>query len=335
MRQGLVSRGVASLGWTLLFSAAVLAEPPAPQENLLTRSKAVQFEIVLGRITMTHVRLGQNRSQASGDKESQRTETLLIGMQHQTPTFRYEQVVPERKVTIEVLPTGEFVAQQIPTQPSSLAEIVFRQKNSGETRLLVSENGMQTEFVARSLWHLMLEHPTIGREKCAPLLNILGSQWQIADDVEEIRELLLRRATAGLLPDFHRVNDLVRQLSHKEFARRQAADRELRAMGCAIVAHLQSMDTTVLDSEQRQRLRAIVAAAKAPKADTPERVASWLTADPAVWLILASDIDHLPRQIAAEQLQRLVARTIDFQPYEEESVRKEQLVRLRKQLRIE
>lgn len=332
MRQWIL--GLASLGWTLLVQTAVLADPVSTSsflpDSLLARSKAVQFDLVLGRITVTAIRLGPNRSQATGDKESQRTETLSLGLQQQVPTVRYEMVDSQGKLIVDFSRSGDFLLHHVPAENEPRAEVSLQQPKSGALTLTTIVGGKRHELSASSLWHLWLEHPTLCREILTPLLEVLGPSFRLADDVDEVRQHLLRRASIGTIPDFHRVNELVLQLSSREFMRRQAAERELRAMGCAIVPHLQALDSRELDAEQRQRLHAIINGVRSPKSDTPERVAMWLTADISTWLILAADSDQHLRQLAAEQLQRLLARSIEYQPYADEPIRVEQLARLRK-----
>ena len=50
---------------------------------------------------------------------------------------------------------------------------------------------------------------------------------------------------------------LVAKLDAPDFASRQAADRELRSLGVAVLPHLASLDRTQLAREQRRRLQRI------------------------------------------------------------------------------
>ena len=98
---------------------------------------------------------------------------------------------------------------------------------------------------------------------------------------------LLKAAVAGKIPDRRHWADLVRQLGDNQFAKSEAADRMLRAVGPQVTGFLQQLDYGQLDAEQQFRVRRIIDSLHgSAAADTAEQVAERLVADSSVWLAL-------------------------------------------------
>jgi hypothetical protein len=125
------------------------------------------------------------------------------------------------------------------------------------------------------------------------------------------------------------MKELVEQFKSPEFAARQAADRQLRAMGQSVIAFLERLDERQLNAEQRIRVRRIKRDLIVQDGDTPARVASWLVQDKLVWVALLDNPDAERRAIASRHLTRLAGTTIRFDPLAEASLRQRQVQDLR------
>jgi hypothetical protein len=95
---------------------------------------------------------------------------------------------------------------------------------------------------------------------------------------------------------------------------------------------LQSIDVNELDAERRECIERLLDSLSTTADDMPERMALWLIDDPTIWLaILASDkLEH--RRAAHEQLEKLLAMKIDFDPAADVVVRGPQIEALRRRL---
>jgi hypothetical protein len=122
----------------------------------------------------------------------------------------------------------------------------------------------------------------------------------------------------------------VAELGDERFARREAADRALRAADPAVLLYLEQLDPGRLDAEQQFRLRRIsdTLAAKVG-GDTPEQIASWLGGDPAVWLALLSRPDVATRRLAAKQLAAILEAPIPVDPETDPTSQQSKLEELR------
>lgn len=315
--------------------AQVISRPP----SLLNRTNAAQFEIVLGRITATNIRPGPARSQTSTHQSSGITETMTVGFQGQTPTLHYECVSPEERFVVDITRTQEVMVHHIPYESdiqdfeTPLAEVAFHQDARGKVRLIVKIQDLAHEYKAASLWHLMLAEPLVSRLYFVPLAERLRPNWELLHFSNELRHALLRFPQVHALPERSQIDAHVARLGHKEFKQRQAADRELRRLGPVIVPYLQSIDPLTIDSEQRSRLRGILAVMQTTTTgDTLERAVQFLAADKAVWLMFLSDEDLVIRQTATAHLGALQGKTLDFDPLGEPAERMARIGKLRKSM---
>ena len=79
----------------------------------------------------------------------------------------------------------------------------------------------------------------------------------------QLEKNLLRLGTADPTADRARWATLVQQLGDDSFAKRQAADRDLRAADGLAVAYLRHLDLNRLDAEQQSRVLRIIESARA------------------------------------------------------------------------
>jgi hypothetical protein len=156
----------------------------------------------------------------------------------------------------------------------------------------------------------MLEHRDACQTHLIPILESLRIGWQLEETADDIQVTLLKLADQRKLPQTDHWARLVRQLSRGSFAQRQAAERELRRAGQAVVAYLTQLNPRRLDTEQRERIRSIIDRLVSQTDDTPERVALWLNGDRDVWETLASRGDPTAQRLATAQLERLRVQTI-------------------------
>jgi hypothetical protein len=153
--------------------------------------------------------------------------------------------------------------------------------------------------------------------------------------IAQVEAELLAAARRGHVPDRGRMGELVRQLGHPEFAERQAAHREFRALGQSAASFLEQLDENALQVEQRTRLRQIKRSLQLSTGDTPMRVASRLSDDKVLWLSLLERDQLMERQLAARHLERIVGHALAFEPAASPAARRGQIHRLRARWDIE
>ena len=337
LRSGRVTLALALLALLTLDLSPASAQtmPTTPKVNSLieaTRRGLLQTGVVSGRITVLSLRMRPSPLTAKADANE---EHLLIRAAGNESVLTYVQPTPQQRITVEIYANSNRVRIRIEPQGTGTAvPVEFTQPAVGPLTLTVGIKGGQREYRGASLWHLFIAHGKVCRESLAPLLALIDARNDAAKMAGEIEEGLVEMARVQESPDRRRWDGLVAQLHDEKYARREAADRELRASGRSVLGYLQRLDPSRLDAEQKFRIRHIVAAlAESDGIDTPDRVASWLAGDPVVWLGMLSHDSEPVRRLAARQLGGLLDRPIVFDPAAAEAVRQSQIEQIRTLLR--
>ncbi len=209
----------------------------------------------------------------------------------------------------------------------------FRQAPGEPVVLKLGTGPGQQVLRAADLWRLAIGHPAECRQHLLPLLDMLRPGSKLADAVAEVETKLLEGAGGEAVAQRARLAVLVRQLGDDSFARREAADRELRAAGHAATVYLRHLDSGRLDAEQRFRIRRILEAAAAQTTDdSPEQAAASLAGDPLVWLALLARPERAARKVAATQLASLLGGPIDLDPNADPDTQKDKREQLRRRI---
>jgi hypothetical protein len=329
-----MSRSLLSIAAALMIVSgsqcfAQVAVNPAMRNALLL----VQLDINGGRLQAKASHQGRTSSSYSSTN-SKRTERMTVRLTGADPRIDYNLATPTQRVTIVVSSRFDFYVRQDALGASSTAlPLRFTQPPEGDLRLSWGESESSHQLNAPSLWHLCLAEPDVCRQHLLPLLELLRPDWKLAETADQIDEALSSTSLLSQPLPWQRWHSLVAELGADEYAVRHAADRQLRAAGPAARSFLENYDRRQLDSEQRHRLRTILRALSSSSDNSsPEAIASWLATDPRVWLAMLSSKDSTRRQLAKDQLGRLLQEPIDFDPAAEAPVRQDQIEILRRQL---
>jgi hypothetical protein len=315
---------VAAVG---LCTAVGWAQRPVPtpfgQRLVLmqaVRGNWMQFNIISGRIQV---------SSSQPITVSNGSERLSIRPDGNQSSVDYEASQAEEVFHFDVK-EGNRVHVRREIRGKTPLIVDFLQTPAQSVTLTLVVDGKTTAYRADGLWQLLLIEPEVCRQHLAPMLDLLRPDWQLADRAAQIEDELLQSAATGQLPDRQRWDALVRQLADDRFARREAADRELRAAGPAVMPYLERLDFAHLDAEQQSRVRRILAELTEDiDDDTVSQVAVGLATEPAVWLGMLARPQERTRRLAADQLARLLGAPVDFDPAAAPAVRQSQIARLR------
>lgn len=295
----------------------------------LTRQGTVRPAIVSGRIIVWRVpiRLAPVQRNVGGIKEK-----LTIRALDRRVHADYERSGADEQVSIEIFGDVRARLARIPKEGSDRVPVEFVQPEQGPISLVVGAPGQQQVYTAPSLWHLVLAQREVCQQHLVPLLAMINDGWDVLNTGDQIEQTLVDRMAHQVPPDRRHWDGLVEQLGRERFTQREAADRELRALGPRVIWYLQTLDLKRLDPEQRFRVqRILLDLTAADQEDTTDQVARWLAGDPQAWLILLNRDEEATRRLAAEQLQYLVDRPIPFDPEADAQTRQKQWERLRQQ----
>lgn len=293
------------------------------------RSHWVGFAIVGGRIQSTayqSVNINSSSSVGPGGSTSERLTVQINGEQR---TIDYE-AKGKDEITIASKNADDLRMRRVKKDTSETLTVELVQAPRAAITFSYGTEGKMRQSQAQSLWLLLLAQDADGRTQLVELLDHLRNDWRMGERLAGVEDELLRLASSGQLPDRSHWAELVTQLADDRFARREAADRELRSAGPAVLGYLRRIDLGKLDAEQQSRIQRIIAAqGQEAEEDSAATVASSLVLDPEAWLVLLDRPDETIRRQAAGQLGRLLGRTIAFDPAADNDTRRRQIEALR------
>ncbi len=308
-------RRTVSLGVLLYVAAATVtsgskasgAEPPSSPVYLPAQLQWVNFEMVMGRLTLSSARYRSNKTRTVLDEASGTRQVFSLSVERSGTTARFELNQPQSQLTITVKQNGSARLTLIPLEdpgaitPVQAVQVVFEQPSTGDMKLVIGSGSHAREYKAKSFWHLAIAQPEVTATHLTPLLHKLRPHWHL-DVAHNDLERAVLTAPAAYRVDRKRVTQLVQQLRANKFAERQQAYLELMEMGQGVLTVLDQFDRNTLDREQQFRIAAIRSSLTVTTGDTPARMARWLYEDQMVWLALMNRGELKTRRIAAARL---------------------------------
>lgn len=281
-----------------------------------------------GRLSLNvwPIRQSERRKSGGGTKE-----IIKIRQENGQPSLNYQLTNHDQRLTIKLKGDGAQL-RRVPRGKSKAVAVELRQSPKEQTVLTIGSGDDQQVFHAADLWRLFVEQPKPCRQHLFPLLAMLRPDWKLDEMTAAVERSLLESVQENTITDHARWATLVEQLGDDRFAKREAADRTLRAGDTATLHYLRQLDFQRLDAEQQLRVHRIVAAlAGVHEDDSPEAAAASMAREPAVWLALLERSDPATRRTAAKQLATLLDEDISIDPAAPPDTQKEK----RKQLRLQ
>jgi hypothetical protein len=318
----------------LTWAAAAGAQDLKSMQNLnqVIRTGLLQFRIVSGRVSLDGSHSNPIQTPNNFDKQQ---DALSIQSDYSgdlVMSYKWSNI--NRQLSIEVSNVSKVRIRYSGKGDDAQVPVEFYQPLQAKTVLKVGAEGKQQIYSAPNIWYLFLAYPAETKQHLVPLLELLHPNWKLSESAATLETELLRKVGGKETLDRKRWAALVDQLGDESFAKRQAADRAIRADDTAVLSYLQQLDYKRLDAEQQFRVRRIIEALTERLGDdSPEQAASWLAGDASVWLVLLSRSDVATRRQAARQLVFMLGGPIPVDPEADPSTQKAQIEQLR--LRIE
>lgn len=298
---------------------------------LQSQLRFLQFRVAMGRIEVSTDDPIRNFTQTT--KQGDTSERLAIEFAPNSLSLDYTQSNPQGDSSIRVVDSREVILRQNPAPGQKRQPVLFVQPAEGLIQLIVGSGAEAREVQAQSLWQIALGEPEIFRSAIVPLLQVLRPTWPVAANADAIESLLFTTHMPLVAVNESTIARLVDGLGSDAFAERETAERQLAAIGSAVVPRLRRLDLARLDPEQRARVRRIVdTLGDAEAEDTPSGVIHWLLVDPQTWLLLLTRDDVKLRQLAVERLSKLLNRPLAFDPAADAETRQRQWSALVKEL---
>jgi hypothetical protein len=320
--------------WCLLSGgppAAAQHIEQMPKLQRAVRNGWLQFDVVLGRIVLESSRV-YDLSLPSGSEKNK--ESLSIRWGNEKSAVEYEWIGPQEQIVLKTAGNRRIEIRRNPRDGSAAPPVVFLQNLQENLVLTVGSGDAARHYAAPTLWHLVLAHPDETRRHLLPCLELLQSPGEkLSETAAGLETELLRKASSGIPGIRSQWKRWVAQLGDETFAKRQEADRALRAGDPAVLSYLRQLDFRRLDAEQQFRVERIIAAFSRHISDeSAEQTASWLAGDPAVWLALAARPDASLRRAAVDRLEALLEEPVALDLQSDPATQKARLEQLRRRL---
>ncbi len=306
--------------------------PRTAGQSLSSRLSVVNFAVVAGRIDATGTEAGLEREQSITGADDHQEKLSLSTNADQEASIEYELSTASETVAVDVVDGWQLTLSRRPTKSGHGPVVEFVQPREGALTLSVSDAGKVRKIEGASLWHLLLAEPQFCQEYLLPLLDMLRSDWRLAETAQMIEAQMVRTARAYQPETLQRWGALVADLASDQFNVRQGAERQLRSAGLAVIPYLETLDRGKLDFEQSTRISRIIDSRPDVDEDTPEVTGNRLMTDRQIWLALADRPQSSVRRAAAQELAFLLNRPIHFEPDAAAATRQAQLTVLRTQV---
>lgn len=170
-------------------------------------------------------------------------------------------------------------------------------------------------YKANSIWELVFIIPGDDFERFATMLTAIHRDLRLADLRERFAVALVDAAGREEATDMANCEALVAQLADTDFAQREAASRQLLAMGGDTLIYLMSLDSDTLEPEQQLRLKRIRQQLETgTEEEDIQLYARSLQRRPLVWVGLLESEHVTQRIVAFAQLKTLLGDEIAYDP---------------------
>ena len=334
----------------LLWTSAAAAQQknPVPIRTVLPRSQLHQHplwdyqlcnhglnaSLVLGRVKVEQLCPFEQPVIPPG-------ELYTVDWKDHRRTDCYEQTTKDARFFVKCVSDGRLIVRRDSNKKSPAPSVEYLQISDEPVSFSLGDGGARKVYQAPSLWHLAVARPKECRQHLFPLLASFfpDCRWLLIESAS-VEQTLLSEAAGGGIVSRQRLMELVQQLGDDHFAKREAADRQLRALGAWASGPLGQLDCRELDAEQQFRIQRILDMPLALRAgpngmdlrfdpQVARHIAMRLAADPATWLLLLERPEESIRRTAARQLTGLLGEPIAVDPAAEPETQKSQREHLR------
>lgn len=320
------------LGWAAMAAAQSPEDIPRLRQFTQGNQPMLRFSMVDGRVIMGC--RGQTNLRSESNAGKTRKESLIVASDRGQATLTYERTNAKEELKISVAGSNRKMSiSRLPVGKSAVVPMEFQQEADEAVTLTLGTGEHRQVFRAADFWRLAIAQPKECREQLIPLLDMLRTDWKLAEIVKRVESSLLANAGTDVAAKNARWGKLVEQLGNDQFAKREAADRELRTGGISALTYLRRLNLDQLDAEQQFRVRRILSALGGRSDDdSVDNVAALLAHDPLVWLALLGRPETATRQTAARQLVKLLGHPIDIDPAAQPDTQKAKREKLRAQI---
>lgn len=247
-------------------------------------SDVAELEIALGRLRLMPTRFRiLRRHESLAEVEGQRSVQVSVVDRHPTLRLTYadraEKWSLQADAIIGVQWSREFTAPS--SQPGGMAvKIDYSQKPHQPIALLISGTASKpVRLTGPTLWHLTEQGSQEVAKYVLPSLERLNSTWDLPEILAAAKKV---QQSCGLAVDQSlesEIEQCMKDLESEEYSVRAIAAERIRQAGIIAQIPLERLSHKPLTAQQRSTIDKLLAGLEPRSADTPTRLAYWLSGD--------------------------------------------------------
>lgn len=278
---------------------------PAPAPEVLPRESA-ELEIALGRIRLVHDRFRIVRKHeqfdwpaiqdtatsisASNNASNNATATaavkncsrsMQVAAQEGRPTVKLSYTDPKEKWTLSVdnIVGAQWTRELLDSSP--VIKVTYIQRP--HQPIVITIDGVSKQPIKLSsltLWHLTEQNSAEFERYVLPALVRLNPTWDLPQALAAAKRMRGYSEFSHTSAAKHELAQSIAELDSVDRRVREAAKQKLREAGLAAQIPLEKLRGGPLSSQQRSTVEELLGELEPRSADTPTRIAYWLSGDP-------------------------------------------------------
>lgn len=271
------------------FQSARLGRPP----EILPRD-AAELEIALGRIRLVPDRFRIVRKHEQFDWPMPGADTaesnpaklscarsLQIATQDGRPTAKLSYSDPQEKwsLCVDNIVGAEWTRELLDAHPP--IQVQYTQRPHQHIVIKIDGVGAkQIVLSSQTLWHLTEENSPEFQRYVLPALVRLNHAWDLPQALAAAKRMRGYAEPGQATAAKHELAQSIAELDSSDRRMREMAKQKLRDTGLAAQIPLEQLRGGPLSPQQRSTVEELLAELEPRSADTPTRLAYWLSGDP-------------------------------------------------------
>lgn len=255
--------------------------------------EAAELEIALGRLRLVpdRFRIVRKHEQfectiaaegpvGASAKQIVGTRSLQVSTQDGRPTVKLSYADPREKWTLSIdnIVGAEWSRELLDCSPPITVQ--YTQRPHQPIVVKIDGAGRPIQLTAQTLWHMTEQKSPAFERFVLPALVRLNQAWDLPQALAAAKRMRGYNEGSHTTAAKHELAQLIAELDSTDRRVRELAKQNLRETGLAAQIPLEQLRSGPLSQQQRSTVEELLAEFEPRSADTPTRLAYWLSGDP-------------------------------------------------------
>ena len=256
-------------------------EPAAPPRPAIIPGDAAEIEIAYGRLRLMPRRYRIVRRQETA-KEPAVSRSVQVTAVDGRPTLRARYVDQSEKWSLQFDAVLGAQWSREMTVGGRALKVDYSQRPQQPIFIAISGLGASPkQMTGATLWHLTEQNRPEFTDYILPSLARLNSSWNLPQTLAMAKQFREQSGLAADRIDQAALVQCVTDLESSDRELRTSAVEQLRVAGVTAHIPLVELSQRPLTTQQRKTVEQLLSALEPRSADTPTRLAYWLSGDPS------------------------------------------------------